>query len=209
MHTPEWNSSGGRLYGSSYGLKQAPCIWFEKFSTVVASIGFASNHHDSTLFSRCTSYGCILLLLYINDMIITGDVVDDIATLKSDLARRYSPSDSIPLPDIICTALSLEVSSISPSSNLILLILFTLLVSLSLLRLSFTKELLFILCALYVVLAFRISYFYRPLPWSFAYTLMLIGPATQLIVGLLLVFVYFWVTHLSLERVRSRLLFFY
>ncbi|KAL2541072.1 Gag-pol polyprotein [Abeliophyllum distichum] len=148
-------------------------------------------------------------------MIITGDDVDGIAALKSDLARRfemkdlghlsyfleikvssprgylftqskyetdvidrarltdtktadtpletnvcYSSSDGIPLPILLCTALLLEVSSVSPSPVSILLMLFTLLVSLSLLQLPFTGELLFVFCAIFVVLAFKVSYLY-------------------------------------------------
>lgn len=37
-----------------YGLKQALRAWFEKFSTVVTSLGSISSHHDSALFVKCT-----------------------------------------------------------------------------------------------------------------------------------------------------------
>ena len=39
-----------KLKKALYGLKQAPCAWFEKFSIVISSLGFASSSHDSALF---------------------------------------------------------------------------------------------------------------------------------------------------------------
>ena len=82
-----------RLRKALYGLKQAPRAWFEKFSTVITSFGFHPNNHDSTLFVRCTSAGRILLSLYVDDMIITGDDSDGIASLKSELAHCFAMKD--------------------------------------------------------------------------------------------------------------------
>ncbi|KAL5835116.1 hypothetical protein ACOSQ4_014613 [Xanthoceras sorbifolium] len=76
-----------KLKKSLYGLKQALRAWFEKFSTVITSLGFSSSNHDSALFVKCTNGGRILLSLYVDDMIITGDDVDGIALLKSELTR--------------------------------------------------------------------------------------------------------------------------
>ena len=56
-----------------YGLKQAPRAWFVKFRSTIFRLGYMASHYDSTLFLRRTDKGIILLLLYVNDMIITGD----------------------------------------------------------------------------------------------------------------------------------------
>eukprot|EP00257_Ricinus_communis_P018007 XP_015576587.1 uncharacterized protein LOC107261483 [Ricinus communis] len=53
-----------KLRKAPYGLKQAPRAWFEKFSTVITSLGFHPSNHDSALFVKCTSTGRILLSLY-------------------------------------------------------------------------------------------------------------------------------------------------
>ena len=82
-----------RLKKALYGLKQAPRAWFEKFSSVVSSLGFTSSAHDSALFVRSTSAGRIILLLYVDDMIITGDDVDGIVTLKATLSSRFDMKD--------------------------------------------------------------------------------------------------------------------
>jgi hypothetical protein len=62
-----------KLKKALYGIKQAPRIWFEKFSVVISFLGFVSSSHDSVLFVKNTYAGCIILFLYIDDMIITGD----------------------------------------------------------------------------------------------------------------------------------------
>ena len=82
-----------KLRKALYGLKQAPRAWFEKFSTVITSLGFSPSYHDSALFVKCISAGRILLSLYVDNMIITGDDVNGIAALKLELARCFAMRD--------------------------------------------------------------------------------------------------------------------
>jgi len=82
-----------KLKKALYGLKQAPRAWFEKFSIVISSLGFVSSSHDSALFIKCTDAGRIILSLYVDDMIITGDDIDGISVLKTELARRFEMKD--------------------------------------------------------------------------------------------------------------------
>ncbi|KAK6145658.1 hypothetical protein DH2020_022478 [Rehmannia glutinosa] len=86
-----------KLKKALYGIKQAPRAWFEKFSVVLTSLGFSSSNHDSALFFMRTCAGIILLFLYVDDMIITGDDVDGIALLKSELASSFEMKDLGPL----------------------------------------------------------------------------------------------------------------
>jgi len=67
-----------RLRRALYCLKQAPRAWFFKFSCVVAHQGFVPSAYDSALFLRTTGAGIILILLYVDDMIITGDDLSSI-----------------------------------------------------------------------------------------------------------------------------------
>ncbi|KAJ9551549.1 LOW QUALITY PROTEIN: hypothetical protein OSB04_015594 [Centaurea solstitialis] len=80
-----------RLRKALYGLKQAPRAWFEKFSTTVLSFGFLP--YDSGLFTRHTEAGSIMLLLYVDDMIITGNDSTGIASLKQSLSSTFEMKD--------------------------------------------------------------------------------------------------------------------
>ncbi|KAJ9554537.1 hypothetical protein OSB04_018582 [Centaurea solstitialis] len=82
-----------RLRKALYGLKQDPRAWFEKFSKTVLSLGFSASNYDSGLFTRTTASGSILLLLYVDDMIITGDDSIGIASLKQSLSSSFEMKD--------------------------------------------------------------------------------------------------------------------
>ena len=56
-----------------YGLQQVSQAWFAQFSSTISHVGYMASHYNSALFLRCTDKGTILLLLYVDDMIITSD----------------------------------------------------------------------------------------------------------------------------------------
>jgi hypothetical protein len=77
---------------SLYGLKQAPRAWFQRFASVVTAAGFFTNAHDLALFVHVSHRGRILLL-YVDDMIITGDDPGYITFVKSRLSDQFLMSD--------------------------------------------------------------------------------------------------------------------
>ena len=60
------------LKRSLYGLKQAPRAWFEKFRTTLLKLKFIQSQYDSSLFLQQTTTGIVALLVYVDDIIITG-----------------------------------------------------------------------------------------------------------------------------------------
>jgi len=86
-----------RLRRSLYGLKQAPRVWFQCFASVVTAAGFSASTHDPALFVHTSSRGRTLLLLYVDDMIITGDDPQFIAFVKARLSEQFLMSDLGPL----------------------------------------------------------------------------------------------------------------
>ncbi|KAA8517060.1 hypothetical protein F0562_017122 [Nyssa sinensis] len=82
-----------RLRRALYDLKQAPRAWFAKFSCVVAQQGFTPSAYDSALFFRTTGAGIILILLYVDDMIITGDDLSGIRDLQHFLSQNFEMKD--------------------------------------------------------------------------------------------------------------------
>jgi hypothetical protein len=84
------------LRRSLYGLKQAPHAWFQRFASVVITAGFSSSAHDPALFVHMSPRGRTLLL-YVDDMIITGDDPKYIAFVKARLSDQFLMSDLGPL----------------------------------------------------------------------------------------------------------------
>lgn len=62
-----------KLHKSLYGLKQAPRAWFERFSNYLLGLGFHSTYADPSLFVSHHGRSITLLLLYVDDLIITGN----------------------------------------------------------------------------------------------------------------------------------------
>ena len=60
-----------RLRMSLYGLKQSPYAWFGKFSQAVEEFGMQKSKSDHFVFYRNSSLGIILLVVYMDDIVIT------------------------------------------------------------------------------------------------------------------------------------------
>jgi hypothetical protein len=86
-----------RLRRALYGLKQAPRAWFHRFISVITTAGFSSSEHDPALFVHVSPKGRTLLLLYVDDMLITGDNSDHISHVKKHLSKEFQMSDLGPL----------------------------------------------------------------------------------------------------------------
>jgi hypothetical protein len=71
-----------KLKKALYGLKQAPKAWFDTFNNVIARYGFKPCYTDTTLFIKNSSAGIIILLLYVDDMLITGSDKEGIKKVK-------------------------------------------------------------------------------------------------------------------------------
>ncbi|KAM2855117.1 hypothetical protein FF1_025475 [Malus domestica] len=82
-----------RLHKAIYGLKQSPRAWYSKLSSVLEAAGFKRSHADSSLFVRSGPNGKLIVLIYVDDLIITGDNIEEIATLKSSLHQQFAIKD--------------------------------------------------------------------------------------------------------------------
>ncbi|KAE8665999.1 CBS domain-containing protein CBSCBSPB3 [Hibiscus syriacus] len=83
-----------KLNKSLYGLKQSPRAWFDRFAKAMTQNGFKQSQADHTLFRKITPSGKItLLIVYVDDMIITGSDIEEIEKLKMNLAKEFETKD--------------------------------------------------------------------------------------------------------------------
>jgi hypothetical protein len=94
---PSFSHKVCHLRWALYGLKQTSRAWFAKFSSTISQHGFSASSYDSALFFRRSDHGITFLLLYVDDMIITGDDVQGIQDLKRFLGQHFEMKDLGPL----------------------------------------------------------------------------------------------------------------
>ncbi|RVW55878.1 Retrovirus-related Pol polyprotein from transposon RE1 [Vitis vinifera] len=61
-----------KLDKSLYSLKQSPRAWYTKLSNSLLYLGFVTSKNDSFLFICHSSYGLLLVLVYVDDIIVIG-----------------------------------------------------------------------------------------------------------------------------------------
>lgn len=81
------------LHKALYGLKQAPRAWFDKFSTFLLEFGFVCSKLDPSLFVCIRGKDIIMLLLYVDDMIITGNSSYLLTTVLEKLNKSFRMKD--------------------------------------------------------------------------------------------------------------------
>ena len=81
------------LRKSFYGLKQSPCTWFGKFSQVIEKLGMQKRKSNHCVFYRNSETSIILLVVYIDDIVITGSDMGSISSLKSFLHGQFHTKD--------------------------------------------------------------------------------------------------------------------
>ncbi|CAN7087861.1 unnamed protein product [Brassica rapa subsp. narinosa] len=82
-----------RLKKAIYGLKQSPRAWYNKLSTTLNGRGFKKSELDHTLFTLTTPSGMIALLVYVDDIIITGSDKEGIIATKEFLKSMFEIKD--------------------------------------------------------------------------------------------------------------------
>ncbi|XP_074556441.1 uncharacterized protein LOC141812295 [Curcuma longa] len=83
-----------KLNKALYGLKQSPRAWFERFGKTVISYGFLQSQADHTIFYKHSEKGKVaILIVYVDDIILTGDDETELAVLKKNLAKEFQIKD--------------------------------------------------------------------------------------------------------------------
>lgn len=79
-----------KLQKALYGLKQAPRAWYSTFSSFLLRQGFVNSHCDSSLFVCKTDTVITILLVYVDDIILTGNSPTHLQHLISQMHSAFS-----------------------------------------------------------------------------------------------------------------------
>ena len=82
-----------KLLKSLYGLKQAPRAWFERFSTELLHLGFQASLSDSSLFIFRQGSLVVYLLVYVDDIVLTGNNPQFLSSLIAQLSSAFELKD--------------------------------------------------------------------------------------------------------------------
>eukprot|EP00253_Pinus_taeda_P033296 PITA_33296 len=82
-----------RLKKSLYGLKQAPRAWYAKMDSFLLESGFSRCYYDNTVYTKKVGNSLIILVLYVDDLILTGSDPNLINHVKSSLKKKFEMTD--------------------------------------------------------------------------------------------------------------------
>ena len=78
-----------RLQRALYELKQSPRAWFGRFSSAMRKYGFQQSNSDHTLFLKHYVGKITAFIVYVDNMIITGDDVEETSRLQEQLSTEF------------------------------------------------------------------------------------------------------------------------
>ena len=90
---PEHPNKVCLLKKAIYGLKQASRAWNQQFHGVLLDIGFARTRSDAGVYHHQDDGGITIIILYVDDIMILSDSIDNIKQVKAALISRYEMTD--------------------------------------------------------------------------------------------------------------------
>ena len=101
-----------RLKKSLCGLKQAPRAWYAKMDFYLLSLKFVRCKSDLNVYMLRIVDSLLLLVLYVDDLLITGCSTSMIVVVKRILHERISMTDMGPLHFFLGLEISQDASGI-------------------------------------------------------------------------------------------------
>jgi hypothetical protein len=78
-----------KLQKSLYGLKQASRKWYEKLTSLLIKEGYIQSTSDYSLFTSSKAVKFTALLVYVDDIILAGDSIDEFDRIKGVLDAAF------------------------------------------------------------------------------------------------------------------------
>ena len=73
---------------SLYGLKRSPRAWFDRFMKAIKKQGYVQAQTDHTVFHKHKEGKITILIVYMDDIILTGDDVEKMTPSKEGFGFR-------------------------------------------------------------------------------------------------------------------------
>ena len=70
-----------------YGLKQAPRVWYSRIEDHLISFGFHKTLSEATLYVRREGINIIIISVYVEDLLVTGNNQELINEFKSEMFK--------------------------------------------------------------------------------------------------------------------------
>ncbi|RVX13196.1 Retrovirus-related Pol polyprotein from transposon RE1 [Vitis vinifera] len=86
-----------KLKKSLYGLKQSPRTWFGRFTKSMRPFGYRQSNSYHTLFLKKQHGKIVTLIVYVDDMVVTGNDTEERKALQNYLSREFEMKDLGPL----------------------------------------------------------------------------------------------------------------
>ena len=97
MHQPQVFSTNPslvcRLKKSLYGLKQAPRAWYANIDRFLLSLNFVRCKSDPNVYLKMINGSLMIIVLYVDDLLITRSSKVEIASLKDAMNHAFSMTD--------------------------------------------------------------------------------------------------------------------
>ena len=82
-----------RLRKSLYRLKQAPRAWYAKMDRFMLDNVFSRCHSNNIVYTKKVGKSFTILVLYVDDLILTGSDPNHINHVKSSLKNKFEMID--------------------------------------------------------------------------------------------------------------------
>ncbi|WJZ80142.1 hypothetical protein VitviT2T_000079 [Vitis vinifera] len=82
-----------KLKKSLSGLKQSPRAWFGRFTKSMRAFGYRQSNSDHTLFLKKQHGKITALIVYVDDMVVTGNDPEERKALQNYLSREFEMKD--------------------------------------------------------------------------------------------------------------------
>ena len=86
------NTHVRKLKKGLYGLKQALWAWYDRMDSYLMSLGFTKSKSDSNIYFKVEDRIRVILLLYVDDLFLTGDeeiIIDSSRILAIEFDMKY------------------------------------------------------------------------------------------------------------------------